>query len=953
MSRFYFKIIVPSILSIILFILAIFLFIIPHFQQNIMNGKREMIKELTNSAWSILSEYETEERSGLLTRENAQKNAVSRIQYLRYGEENKDYFWITDMYPNMIIHPYRLDLNGKDLTNFSDPHGKKLFVEFVNTVKESEHGYVDYMWQWKDDSLHIVPKLSYVRVFKPWGWVIGTGIYVEDVKKEIDALTNKLLWISLGISLLIALLLLFISQQSLKIERQRIQAKNDLQDSKEKYRTLVEASTEGLIMLIDGKISFLNSIISKMSGYENTELVNLPLTELISENNNKDIIHTFSKSIVKEGQYEINLKKKSGGFLEVLVTSSTAMINNEAVNIIIVKDITVEGTTSLSSLDYQKLINTLNFGFFRVRIDSKGNFIFANETAIRILGFDNFKELSESHIIDMLAYSDERKSLKNNLRENGFLKNTILKMRRKDGDYAIVSATLVVIENEDSGTLICDGIIEDITIREKEKAEANSIVTDLWANSFLLEQSLKQFQSPVVTLDSDSTINEAVHYLAKRKTECLILTKNDNNYIGIITNSDIQKRVFNLNLNLDNPVYLIMSSPVIYVRENDSVCNAIKVCEDYHISHPVVKNANDEITGSLNINDILIILKDSLSFFISNVRSAETDDELKYYYKKLQRLVKPLIKSGVFVKHITNITSAFSDAVTSRIIELTFKDIGKPPVHFSFISMGSEGRKEETLLTDQDNAIIYEDIPKEKESLVNEYFNKFSERVCNSLNEIGYSFCHGNIMAKNSQWCQPVSVWERYFADWIKTPESQNLLDATIFFDFRNVYGDEELTDRLRNTIGVLAKKHPLFLYHLAHNTANIKPPHVSSGNIISDKNADLIDLKNAVQPIIMFARTYALQNNVWRTNTLNRLEALKDKHIINANTADEIIFVYNYLMKLRFKNQIELSNNNQPMSNTLNTRRLIDLELTFLKKVISLIPVYQNKISADFRIST
>ncbi|MCU0372919.1 MAG: cache domain-containing protein, partial [Ignavibacteria bacterium] len=287
-----------------------------------MNGKREMIKELTNSAWSILSEYESEHRNGLLTLEEAQKTAVSRIQYLRYGEEDKDYFWITDMKPSMIMHPYRTDLNGKDLTDFSDPHGKKMFVEFVNTVKESEHGYVDYMWQWKDDSLHIVPKLSYVKVFKPWGWVIGTGIYVEDVKKEISELTNKLFMISSGISVAIALLLLFIIQQSLKIERQRIGAEKELHESKEKYRTLVEAATEGLIMLIDGKISFLNTIITKITGYEHDDLINLPLAELISENNNEDIINTFSKKIVREGQYEINLKKKNGGFTEVLVTSS-------------------------------------------------------------------------------------------------------------------------------------------------------------------------------------------------------------------------------------------------------------------------------------------------------------------------------------------------------------------------------------------------------------------------------------------------------------------------------------------------------------------------------------------------------------------------------------------------------------------------------------------------------
>ena len=177
-----------------------------------MNGKREMIKELTNSAWSILSKYENDEQSGLLTRDEAQVTSVARIQYLRYGEENKDYFWITDLHPRMVMHPYRPELNGQYLTDFSDAHGKKMFVEFVRTVETEDHGYVDYMWQWKDDSLHIVPKLSYVRLFEPWDWVIGTGIYIEDVKKEIKA--------------------------------------------------LVEAATDGLIMLIDGRISFSNSLIA-------------------------------------------------------------------------------------------------------------------------------------------------------------------------------------------------------------------------------------------------------------------------------------------------------------------------------------------------------------------------------------------------------------------------------------------------------------------------------------------------------------------------------------------------------------------------------------------------------------------------------------------------------------------------------------------------------------------
>jgi signal transduction histidine kinase len=254
MNKAYLKIVLPTIFSIILFILTIFLIIIPKFKENIVNGKREMIKELTNSALSILSKYESDEVEGILTKKEAQEIAKSRIQYLRYGEENKDYFWITDLTPVMIMHPFRNDLNGKDLNDFTDPHGKKLFVEFVTTVKKSEQGYVDYMWQWKDDSLHIVPKLSYVKIFKPWNWVIGTGIYIEDVKKEIRSLTNRMIWLSAIISILIAVLLFYIIKESLGIEQRRIKAVKDLHESKEKFRTLVEAATEGLIMIIDGKI---------------------------------------------------------------------------------------------------------------------------------------------------------------------------------------------------------------------------------------------------------------------------------------------------------------------------------------------------------------------------------------------------------------------------------------------------------------------------------------------------------------------------------------------------------------------------------------------------------------------------------------------------------------------------------------------------------------------------
>lgn len=954
MKRFYLKILLPTFLTILLFILTIFLIIIPHYQQNILNGKREMIKELTNSAWSILSKYENDEKNGLLTRGEAQKNAISRIQYLRYGDESKDYFWITDMEPVMVMHPFRTDLNGKDLSNFKDPHGKKLFVECVETVKKSEHGYVNYMWQWKDDSLHIVPKLSYVKIFKPWNWVIGTGIYIEDVKKEIATLTKKLIWISIGISMLIAFLLIYIIKQSLNIERKRIEAEKELNESKEKYKTLVEAATEGLLMLVDGKISFANNVIKKMIGYEPTELVNRPLNQIISENNNKEIISIFLKnSIIKEGQFELNIKKKSGGFVEVLVTTSTAKFFGNSVNIIIIKDISIDRNQAFSNLDYQKLIGTLNLGLFKVRIDTKGKLLYANETAIKILGFENFSELADVNILKLFVTdTTDRKNIRKNLIAEGYIKHKILAINNKNKGSSIVSVSLVVIDAENPEQLVCDGIIKDITIQEIEKSQYNNIITELKTNSFLMEQPIKNYIVPFHSIESDASIANAVGILSKQKTDCLLVAKNETDYLGIITNDDIQKRVLTLKLNLDNPVYLIMSSPIIYINSDTPVIDAINICDNYNINHLVVKDISNNIIGIFNVKTIHKSIVNSLSLFIDKVNKAETNEELKQYYKAQQQFIKPLINSDIFIKHITNLTSTFSDSVLKRIIDLSIQKLGEPPVDFSFICLGSEGRKEESLYTDQDNAIIYEDVPADKETFVSDYFMKLGNMVCNSLNHVGYAYCKGNIMAKNPQWNKPISTWVKYFTNWITTPEPQNLLDAVIFFDFRNVYGNEKFTEHLRGKINALVSQQSVFLYHLACNVYNTKTQNISTANILSDKNTE-IDLKSSVNHIIMFARAYSLQNNIEQTNTIERLNALKSKQIIEKNTSDEIIFVYNHLMKLRFKNQINLLDNNLPLSNVLDTKSLTDIELSILKKVLSQISTYQNKLSIDFRILT
>ena len=219
LGRIPIRIFLPVVLTVLLFIMTIFLLILPEMHARLMEGKREVIRELVASAWSSLDGYAKQEREGVLTRKEAQRLALNNIRGLRYGEDFKDYFWINDMQPRMIMHPYRNDLEGQDISTFADPAGKRLFVEFVDIVRQEGAGFVDYQWQWMDDPTRIVPKISYVMGFTPWGWIIGTGIYVEDVHAQISAITRTTTMICILILLLIIILSIHIIWHGMKVTR--------------------------------------------------------------------------------------------------------------------------------------------------------------------------------------------------------------------------------------------------------------------------------------------------------------------------------------------------------------------------------------------------------------------------------------------------------------------------------------------------------------------------------------------------------------------------------------------------------------------------------------------------------------------------------------------------------------------------------------------------------------
>ncbi len=268
------KIAVPIVISIALFSASIFLIHLPEDYNALLEKKKSGIQDSTQIIWDMVRFYHNLEKNGQMTRAQAQKIALQNIESIRFGDDLKNYFWINDLHPKMILHPYVKSLEGQDLNEFKDPAGNRLFVDMVEKTSITGSAFVSYQWQWQDNENIVLPKISFVKRYNPWGWIIGTGVYLDDVAVEARKQARHLL-VTIMIVLTLVLFLSFLSV------RQGMKAAAKIHDNEATLRGLFDQTMEFLgILDLDGRVRQVNKTTLDFAGITIEEIRGIPFWEV-------------------------------------------------------------------------------------------------------------------------------------------------------------------------------------------------------------------------------------------------------------------------------------------------------------------------------------------------------------------------------------------------------------------------------------------------------------------------------------------------------------------------------------------------------------------------------------------------------------------------------------------------------------------------------------------------
>ncbi|MGI3130675.1 DUF294 nucleotidyltransferase-like domain-containing protein [Halopseudomonas pachastrellae] len=434
----------------------------------------------------------------------------------------------------------------------------------------------------------------------------------------------------------------------------------------------------------------------------------------------------------------------------------------------------------------------------------------------------------------------------------------------------------------------------------------------------------------------DTAIRQAVRQMHEASVGSIVITDQAMAPQGIFTLRDLRALIASDDDDLNRPISAVMTPDPASLPSEASAFDAAIAMTRRHIAHICLVD-NDRLTGVVSERDLFSLQRVNLVHLARTLRQAESVSRLAALRRDIHQLVDSMLAHGASSGQITRIITLFNDHTVCRVIELCMAEHGDPGVPFSWLCFGSEGRQEQTLHTDQDNGMMFSATSPEQAEERRAALLPLADKINRALAQCGFTLCKGNIMASNPELCLSAREWQARFERIIASTTPANLLKSAIYFDFRVVWGDRRAADQVFS--GVLRKigSNTLFQQQMAQNALQHRPPIGRLRDFVvarSGAEKDTLDIKvQGLGPFVDGARLLALANGIAVSNTLERLQQLRQRGVLDPLDADAYIEGYQFIQLVRMQQHQQQEREQRPFSNRLDPDSLNQLDRRILRE--------------------
>ncbi len=469
---------------------------------------------------------------------------------------------------------------------------------------------------------------------------------------------------------------------------------------------------------------------------------------------------------------------------------------------------------------------------------------------------------------------------------------------------------------------VAQTLLEDLAGRLRYRRE----------EAFLFRPAVSLLRRPPAFIPTGATVQEAAQRMAQEKISSLLV---EGETLGILTDRDLRNRVLARGLGPETLVAEVMTTPTLTLPAETPIFEALAFMAERGIHHlPLTQGG--KVVGVVTHTDLVQAQTQSPLFLLKRIERLD----LEAYAEEIARLTEGLLEGGVPALRVGEAVAGLNDALIRRLLKEAEAELGPPPFPYAFIVYGSEGRREQALLTDQDNGLVLAGEGEEG------YFAALAERVVEGLHRAGFPYCPGGYMATRER--RSLEAWLETFRRHMEDPEPQALLEAQIYFDFRKVHGELDLTP-LEDLILQRAQK-GVFLYHLARAALEFRPPLGLFGRIQAPGGE--VDLKRGgIASIVALGRLYGLLAGVRGPSTRVRLLSAAQKGALGQATAEGLLEAYAFLFELRLKHQLQALRRGEKPSNKVRLKDLTPREVQRLKEGFQLIAQVQESVARRFQV--